>query len=126
MWHTDWGKEAVPFDIEADLGAVFKLDKLEYVPRSDAGNGTLYRGSVSTSLDGKAWTEPVDFQWERDPQPKILPLNGKEAQYVRLHVDAGIRRFGSGRELFIFKVPGTDGYKRGVFNEKGEAVEKTD
>ncbi|MBR5099992.1 MAG: DUF5110 domain-containing protein [Bacteroidales bacterium] len=126
IWHTDWGKEAVPFDIEADLGAVFKLDKMEYAPRSDAGNGTLYRGSVSTSLDGKAWSEPMDFQWERDPQPKVLLFNGKEAQFVRLHVDAGIRRFGSGRELFIFKIPGTDGYKRGVFNEKGEAVEKMD
>lgn len=123
MWHTRWDLAALPFDITANLGAIYTLDKLEYVPRSDAGNGTIYMGTLSTSLDGKSWTEPVAFQWERDPRSKFMNLGGVQAQFVKLHVTAGIGRFGSGRELYIYKVPGTGSYRHGVFNEKGEAVE---
>ena len=123
MWHTDWALRAIPFDITANLGAIFQLDKLEYVPRSDAGNGTIYMGSVSISEDGVNWTDPVSFQWERDPQSKFMQFDGAKAQYVKLHVDYATGAFGSGRELFIYKLPGSQGYKHGVFNEKGEAVE---
>ena len=123
MWHTTWGTPAVPFEVSADLGAVYQLDYLEYVPRTDAGNGTFIAGTVSTSRDGANWSEPVPFQWERDARTKRLPLAGKEARFVKVNVTASIGGFGSGRELYVFKLPGTEGYKGGVFNEKGEAVE---
>lgn len=123
VWHTAWGKAAVPFELTADLGANYLLDRLEYVPRTDAGNGTILRGTVSLSEDGKQWSAPVAIQWERDAQPKQLQLGGKQARYVKLSVTAAVGSFGSGRELFIFKVPGTESYKGGVFNERGEAVE---
>ena len=123
MWHTDWKTTAVPFEIKADLGATYQLDYLEYVPRTDAGNGTLCQGTVSLSRDGQTWTEPVPFQWERDANAKRLPLDGQEARFVKLQVNAAVGGFGSGRELFFLKKPGTDGYRGGVFNERGEAVE---
>ena len=126
MWHTQWYQSAVPFDITADLGAVYTLDRMEYVPRSDAGNGTILRGSVSTSMDGKAWSEPVPFSWERSAASKLLSLGGVQAAYVRVHVDAATGGFGSGRELFFFRVPGTGAFRKGVFNERGEAVESID
>ena len=51
-WHTKWGKgEGVPADITIDLRSVNKLDRLEYIPREDAGNGTLLAGSFSYSTD---------------------------------------------------------------------------
>ena len=126
MWHTEWGKRSTPFDITADLGAVYTLEKLEYVPRSDAGNGTLYIGTVSTSQDGKAWSEPSRFQWERDAQSKFFDLRGVQARFVKVSVQSGTGGFGSGRELYVYKVPGTGSFRLGVFNEKGEAVEKID
>ena len=45
-------------------------------------------------------------------------------RFVRIEVTRAAGDFGSGRELLLFRVPGTDGYKGGVFNERGEAVEK--
>ena len=126
MWHTQWGRSATPFEIVANLGAVYTLDKLEYVPRPDAGNGTLCRGSISTSLDGKEWSTPEPFFWERDARSKVFRLKGVQAQFVKLQVEAATGAFGSGKELYIYKVPGTDSYSRGVFNEKGEAVESVD
>lgn len=126
VWHTRWYQSAVPFDITADLGAVYTLDKLEYVPRSDAGNGTILRGSVSTSADGKTWSAPVPFRWERSATSKILPLGSVQAAYVKIHVDSATGGFGSGRELLVFRVPGSGAYRKGVFNDKGEAVESID
>lgn len=126
VWHTQWYQNAVPFDITADLGAVYTLDKLEYVPRSDAGNGTLLSGSVSTSPDGKTWSAPVPFSWERSAKSKELPLGGVQAAFVRIHVDSATGGFGSGRELYIFRVPGTSAFRKGVFNDKGQAVERVD
>ena len=126
VWHTKWGERATPLDITADLGAVYTLDKLEYVPRSDGGNGTIYKGTVSTSQDGKAWSEPAAFQWERDARTKTFGLHGVQARFVKVSVSAGTGGFGSGRELYVFKVPGTGSFRLGVFNEKGEAVEKID
>ena len=126
VWHTQWYQNAVPFDITADLGAVYTLDKLEYVPRSDAGNGTLLRGSVSTSADGVNWSAPLPFNWERSAKSKVMPLGGVQAAFVRVHVDAATGGFGSGRELYIFRVPGTSAFRKGVFNDKGEAVEAVD
>ena len=126
VWHTQWYQNAVPFDITADLGAVYTLDKLEYVPRSDAGNGTLLRGSVSTSADGVNWSAPLPFNWERSAKSKVLPLGGVQAAFVRVHVDSATGGFGSGRELYVFRVPGTSAFRKGVFNDKGEAVERVD
>ena len=123
MWHTVWSGPSVPFEITADLGAIYQLDYLEYVPRPDAGNGTILRGSLSTSVDGTAWSTPLPVVWERSPMAKKLPLGGREARFVKLSVDAAVGGFGSGKELYLFKVPGTQGYRHGVFNERGEAVE---
>ena len=126
MWHSNWSMQAVPFTVTANLGLIYKLDYLEYVPRSNGGNGNILSGSVSTSVDGKEWTEPVPVRWEQNAEPKRIQFEGCEAQYVRLSVDAAVGGFGSGRELFIFKQPGTSGYKHGVFNERGEAVESVE
>ena len=123
MWHTIWSGPSVPFEITADLGAIYQLAFLEYVPRPDAGNGTILRGTVSTSVDGSVWSDPVPVVWERDPMTKKLPLGGREARFVKLSVTAAVGGFGSGKELYLFKVPGTQGYRHGVFNERGEAVE---
>ena len=101
MWHTEWSKPTIPFDITADLGAVYTQDRLEYVPQSDAGNGTFYAGEVSYSLDGRSWSIPVPLRWERDARSKSFPLGNVQAQFVRVHVTAAAGRFGSGRELYV-------------------------
>ena len=66
-WHTKWGKgEGVPADVTIDLRSVNKLDRLEYIPREDAGNGTLLAGSFSYSSDRQNWSAPVKFEWAQE------------------------------------------------------------
>ena len=121
-WHTAWNNpKAVPFDVELNLGSVNQLDKLQYLGREDAGNGTLLKGSIAVSMDRKTWTEVGTFDWAKDATVKELTLaEHPTARYVRLHVTDAVGGFGSGRELYIFKVPGSPSYIPGDINSDGK------
>ena len=120
--HSDWTAfcfttKSVPFDLVADLHAICQLDKFQYVPRENAGNGTLLKGTVSYSMDKQNWTEAGAFEWHRDAGVKVFTFSGQPtARYVRLHVTESVGNFGSGRELYIFKVPDTESYLPGDIN----------
>ena len=117
LWHTSYDASSVPFDLVADLHSINQLDKLQYVPRDNAGNGTLLKGTVSYSMDKKNWTEAGVFEWKRDANTKVFTFSGQPtARYVRLHVTEAVGNFGSGRELYIFKVPDTESYLPGDIN----------
>ena len=117
IWHTDWAGGAVPFTMEIDLGGLNVLDKLEYLPREDGGNGTILQGTISYSTDRKNWSEPVAFNWAADGTMKSIAFDGKsEARYMKMDVTAARGNFGSGREMYIFKVPGTETVLQGDIN----------
>ena len=117
LWHTSYDASSVPFDLVADLHAICQLDKFQYVPRENAGNGTLLKGTVSYSMDKQNWTEAGAFEWHRDAGVKVFTFSGQPtARYVRLHVTESAGNFGSGRELYIFKVPDTESYLPGDIN----------
>ena len=117
MWHTKWGAKAVPFEFVLDLKAIYTLDKFHYLPRSGRGNGMLLRGSVSYSADKLSWTAAGNFQWQPNDSVKIFGFpNQPSARYIRISVTEGVGGFGSGRELYVFKVPGTESYLPGDIN----------
>ena len=121
-WHTAWNQpNATPFDVELNLGSVNQLDKLQYLGREDAGNGTLLKGTVAVSMDRKTWTEVGTFDWAKDATTKVLKLpEHPTARYLRLHVTEAVGGFGSGRELYVFKVPGSPSYIPGDINSDGK------
>ncbi|MCD8304480.1 MAG: discoidin domain-containing protein [Prevotellaceae bacterium] len=123
-WHTLWQAHAVPFDLIVDLRSVNVLDKLQYLPRPDAGNGTLLGGSVEYSLDRNNWTSLGDFDWERNGEAKEMLFDSKPtARYLRLHVTDGVGGFGSGQQLYVFRVPGSEWYIPGDINQDGRIDE---
>ena len=126
-WHTKWGKgEAVPFDMIVDLRSVNKLDRLQYLPREDAGNGTLLAGSVCFSTDRQTWSEPVAFTWERNKEAKEFTFEGNpNARYVKFHIDSAVGNFGSGSEMYVFKVPGSESFIQGDIN-KDKRIDEND
>ena len=117
IWHTKWGEKAVPFDITIDLRTVNQLDKFHYLPRVGGGNGLLLKGSVSYSMDKQTWTPAGDFEWERNDDVKVFELKDKPtARYMKITITSGTGDFGSGRELYIFKVPESESYLPGDIN----------
>ncbi len=116
-WHTKWGAEAVPFDVIMDLQTINQLDKFHYLPRSEKGNGILLKGKVFTSMDKKHWKEAGTFDWANDTEEKIFLFTEKPtSRYVKLEVTEGAGKYGSGTELYVFKVPGTESYLPGDIN----------
>lgn len=120
-WHTKYRANALPFDMVMDLRTINQLDKFHYLPRQDGGNGTLLKGSVSHSLDKEHWTEAGAFEWERNGEVKVFHFKDRpSARYIKLSVTDGVGNYGSGRELYVFKVPGTESYLPGDINNDGK------
>jgi len=117
LWHTAYNDTAVPFDIVIDLKTINQLDKLEYLPRDNAGNGTILKGAISYSYDRENWTLVDSFLWARNTDTKRFTF-GKQptARYLKMSVTQAVGNFGSGREIYVFKVPGTESYLPGDIN----------
>ena len=110
-WHTKYNVNSIPLDLIIDLKTVNQLDKFHYLPRADAGNGTLLKGTVSYSMDKENWMEAGAFEWQRNGDVKVFTFTERpSARYIKLNVTAGVGNYGSGREIYVFKVPGTASY----------------
>jgi alpha-glucosidase (family GH31 glycosyl hydrolase) len=116
MWHTCWNKKAVPFYLTLDLMSVNQLDKIQYLPRN-RGNGILLKGSVSFSVDKTNWSSAGGFEWARNGDIKEFAFpNRPTARYLKIFVTEAVGDFGSGRELYVFKVPGSESFIPGDIN----------
>lgn len=116
MWHTKWGKSAVPFDLTMDLCSIGQIDKLMYLPRTDGGNGVLQKGKIYYSMDKKNWIEAGAFEWQGG-ETKIFDFNDKPtARFIKISVSEAKGNFGSGREMYVFRVPGSESYIPGDIN----------
>ena len=126
IWHTAYGKNAVPFDLFIDLNGLSTLDKLHYLGREDASNGTITKATICYSTDKERWSEPVAFEWARTPDVKVFEFEGKpKARYIKISVSEAVGNFGSGREMYIFKVPGSETYLLGDIN-KDKKIDEND
>lgn len=116
-WHTRWSERAVPFDLVIDLHSINTLDRFDYLPRQDAGNGTLGRGRVFTSMDRTNWTEAGTFEWKGAETKSFRFAEQPTARYIRIEVEEAVGGYGSGRELYVFRVPGSESYLPGDINQ---------
>ena len=108
-----------------DLKTINKIEKSHYVPREDAGNGTLLKGTVFYSMDKENWTKAGTFQWDKDNEVKIFGFkDAPTARYIKLNITEGVGGYGSGREIYVFKVPGTESYLPGDINNDGKIDRK--
>ncbi|TKC09930.1 DUF5110 domain-containing protein [Pedobacter polaris] len=116
-WHTKWGQNAVPFDIVMDLKSVNQLEKIQYLPRAGGGNGVLLKGTIFYSDNKSTWTEAGKFEWAKNGDVKTFEIKDHPtARYIKIAVSTAVGGFGSGRELYVFKVPGTESYIPGDIN----------
>ena len=124
IWHTAWGQSAVPFDIVIDLRSINILDKMQYMPRPDGGNGTILKASYEVSMDRMNWSAPVALDWARSGDVKeVVFKDAPKARFVRIKVTEALGNFGSGHELYIFRQPDSEYYIPGDINLDGKLDE---
>lgn len=120
QWHTKWDTTATPFDLIIDLRSINQIDKFQYLPRSSGGNGIWQKGTVYFSMDKNEWTNAGDFDWKADHITKEFKfINPPKARYLKISIADAVGKFGSGRELYVFKVPGSESYIPGDINHDG-------
>ena len=122
-WHTKWQAKAVPFDVIMDLRSYNVLDKFQYLPRTSRGNGIWQQGTVYYSMDKKEWHEAGSFEWEGTDARTFVFENQPTARYIKVAVSKAIGEYGSGRELYVFKVKGSVSYLPGDINLDGKIDE---
>lgn len=123
MWHTKWGDKAVPFDMIINLMSVNKLDKIQYLPRN-RGNGILLKGKIFYSLDKINWEEAGLFDWKKNGDSKeFIFKEHPTARYIKITIAEGVGNYGSGRELYVFKVPGSESFIPGDINNDNKIDE---
>jgi hypothetical protein len=116
MWHTRWSAKAVPFDLMIDLMSVNLLDKLQYLPRS-RGNGIWKKGTIYYSIDKQHWDEAGHIVWAGNGDRKEFNFpEHPAARYIKITITEAVGDYGSGRELYVFKVPGTESQLPGDIN----------
>jgi alpha-glucosidase (family GH31 glycosyl hydrolase) len=117
LWHTKYGQKAIPLNMIIDLKTINQLDRFEYLPRSSGRNGIITKGSVEYSLDKNTWIPAGAFEWKRDNATKAFDFaNHPSGRYLKISVVEAGNDYGSGRELYVFKVPGTESYLPGDIN----------
>ena len=125
-WHTKWSTSAIPFEMVIDLNGLSTLDELRYLCREDGGNGTITKATICYSTNKEQWSEPVAVNWARNGETKTFKFEGNpSARYIKMHVTEGVGNYGSGREMYIFKVAGSETYLSGDIN-KDKKVDEND
>ena len=117
MMHTEYGTNAIPFDLIMDLKSVNHLDKMIYLPRTSGLNGMIQHATVFYSEDKVNWTAAGAVDWKADATDKTFVFSGQPvARYIKMTVTKAVGNFASGRELYVFKVPGTESFLPGDIN----------
>ncbi|MFT4093579.1 MAG: glycoside hydrolase family 31 protein, partial [Niabella sp.] len=119
-WHTAYETKAVPFDIVLDLKSFNQLDKLQYLPRISGRNGIITKVAVYYSGNNKNWVLADSATWALNNNTKeFVFATHPTARYIKLNITHAVGDFGSGRELYVFKVPGSASYTPGDINNDG-------
>lgn len=118
-WQTRRGVKAIPFDLIIDLNSINQLDKLHYLPLKAGRNvtGNFLKGQVFYSGNKTDWTTAGNFEWANNDEVKVFSFSQHPtARYIRITVTESAGDAGSAREIYVFKVPGTESYLPGDIN----------
>lgn len=94
-------------ELTVDYGKGYNIEKIEYYPRDDAGQGTVTKMEFKTSLDGVHWSEVRTLQWPLDATVKTIDNVGP-ARYLSFIPRESYNTFFAASEI---KVIATEGRK---------------
>ena len=113
---NDMGKQ-----LTLDYGQAYKFTTLVYHPRSDAGNGTVTKMRIETSMDGVHW-KSQELDWAQNAEAKEVELN-TSARYIRMTPLKAVGNFFSASEIVISKEDDTEAFEVGSIAGDGAVTD---
>ncbi|QUJ69504.1 discoidin domain-containing protein (plasmid) [Photobacterium sp. GJ3] len=106
VYHTPWWpsdpSEKAPQDFVLHLGDNFLVSGFTYLPRIDAGNGTITQYRLYLSSSHGHWGQPVaEGSWPVSADLKIAHFAAREASYLKFEALSGTGDFVSAREFDV-------------------------
>ena len=110
LWHSQYSPERLPLpqSITLDLGGVYDVSELAYLPRTDGSlNGTITAYNVYASSDGQSFTRVAAGAWQDSSDLKFSKFSAAEARYIRAGGYGEPRRkdLASAAEIYLFGHP---------------------
>ena len=119
-FHSDGN--AIGQTLTVDYGKAYEIDKIEYYPRDDAGNGTVEEMKLETSVH---WSEAKTYKWAVNKDMKLMDKLDCGARYIRFTPLKALGNFFSASEIKVYKKENTGAFAVGSTN-KAEAVTDAD
>lgn len=109
IWHTSWtGGNPHPHEIQLDLGGVYEVGALKYLPRQVGSNGRIAEYELYVSRYDTDWGEPVATgTWSDSPAERVVIFPAKAGGYLRLLAlsEVNAARWTSIAELNVLRAP---------------------
>ncbi len=86
-WHTEWYRQDpdFPHEIVVDLGAIYQVSAINYLPRQRGMNGRIAGYEIFISRDGNAWGTPVTHgTFSEESGLRTLTFQETPGRFVRL------------------------------------------
>ena len=107
-YHSNWSlSNANPQSMYFNLGGLYMIDKVTYLPRQDSssgGNGNVTKYNLYTSLDGTTYTKVIDGGVnDRNNTLKTFTFDPVLASYVKFESVESTGGFMSAAEVSIYR-----------------------
>lgn len=103
IWHSAYGaNDSLPVEAIVDLGYVYDLEQVDYLPRQSGSNGHITHYRIEVSTDGTNYTPVVEgylsnngYELDDKTNPKKIKFEPVEARYVKFIAIESIGNGGS-------------------------------
>ena len=107
FWHSEFAPEkaALPQSITVDLGSVYTVSALGYLPRQDGSeHGRITKYVVYASLDGAHFSQAASGAWADSASQKYAALADVKARYFRLEALTAAAGYAAAAEIKLYGV----------------------
>lgn len=104
FWHTAWDENApeYPHEVIIDLGSEYKVNRFDYTPRIDGGNGTITGYEIYVSNAATEFGTAVAMgKWELNENLKSVTFAAVNGRYIKFIATSGNGIWASAAEINI-------------------------
>jgi PKD repeat protein/photosystem II stability/assembly factor-like uncharacterized protein len=95
IWHTPWSSSSPPYphEVQVNLGAVYSISQVKYLPRQDQQNGRIAGYELYVSTSSTSWGTAVSTgTFPNTATEQVITFAAKSGQYIRLKAISEVNR----------------------------------